>query len=178
MPQDLDDLELAKAPSLSLGLRALAGVGALAFALIAVNLAVVIVRLLQEPEPDPRLPSRPLAAPSAAKTLPALALFLVLPVQPALAADWRAYGPLSIDWSSWQLMDGSLVTRSRNAKNQMLYLSVHCKAGQINVTGAEMAWKGWEKPQAAFETKLLKEACQGGAGGANPQPAPINSKAP
>ncbi|MCX5930845.1 MAG: hypothetical protein NTW83_03175 [Cyanobacteria bacterium] len=164
MPQnldDLDDLELAHAPSRPLGLRVLAGVGALAFALIAVNLAVVIVRMLMAPAPDPRLRPQPPAGPTASGPLPGWMLSLALPAQPAMAADWRAYGPLSIDWSSWQLMDGSLVTRSRNAKGQMMYLSVHCKAGQINVTGAAMAWKGWEKPQAAFETQLLKEACQG-----------------
>ncbi|WP_094556773.1 hypothetical protein [Synechococcus sp. 1G10] len=54
MPQDPDDLQLADAPSRPLGLRVLAGVGALAFALIAVNLAVVIVRLLLEPTPQPK----------------------------------------------------------------------------------------------------------------------------
>lgn len=59
MPQDPDDLQLADAPSRPLGLRVLAGVGALAFALIAVNLAVVIVRMLLEPTPEPKPRSHP-----------------------------------------------------------------------------------------------------------------------
>lgn len=59
MPQDPDDLQLADAPSRPLGLRVLAGVGALAFALIAVNLAVVIVRMLLEPTPEPKPRSLP-----------------------------------------------------------------------------------------------------------------------
>ncbi|CAK6690589.1 hypothetical protein [Synechococcus sp. CBW1107] len=159
MSQDPDDLALAHAPSRPLGLRVLAGVGALAFALIAVNLAVVIVRMLLAPSQEPKPRPQPLAARTAARPLSAWMLALAIPAQPAMADDWRAYGPLSIDWTSWQLMDGSLVTRSRNAKNQMFYLSVNCKAGQINVTGASMNWKGWEKPQAGFETRLLAEAC-------------------
>lgn len=83
----------------------------------------------------------------------------LLAQQQPKAADWRVYGPLTIDWANWQLMDGSLVTRSRNAKKQLFYLSVNCKAAQINVTGAGMTWKGWEKPKAGFETRLLSEAC-------------------
>ena len=59
MPQDPDDLQLTDAPSRPLGLRVLAGVGALAFALIAVNLAVVIVRMLLEPTPGPKPRSLP-----------------------------------------------------------------------------------------------------------------------
>lgn len=59
MPQDPDDLQLADTPSRPLGLRVLAGVGALAFALIAVNLAVVIVRMLMEPTPQPKPRSLP-----------------------------------------------------------------------------------------------------------------------
>lgn len=161
MPQDPDDLALATAPSRPLGLRVLAGVGALAFALIAVNLAVVIVRMLLAPTPEPR--PRPLTPPAPTAAGP-ISLWtralLAASAQPAMAADWRVYGPLTIDWSSWQLMDGSLVSRSRNDRNQMIYLSVNCKAGQINVTGASMTWKGWEKPVAGFETRLLTDACK------------------
>jgi hypothetical protein len=160
MSQDPDDLALANAPSRPLGLRVLAGVGALAFALIAVNLAVVIVRMLLAPTPEPKPRPLPPAAPTAARSIWLWTLALAASAQPAMAADWRVYGPLTIDWASWQLMDGSLVSRSRNARNQMIYLSVNCKAGQINVTGASMNWKGWEKPLAGFETRLLTDACK------------------
>lgn len=67
MPQDSDDLELATTSSRPMGLRVLAGVGALAFVLIGVNLAVVVVRLIVAPTPEPR--ARPL--PPTAATLSA-----------------------------------------------------------------------------------------------------------
>jgi hypothetical protein len=86
---------------------------------------------------------------------------------PSRAADWRVYGPLRVDWANWRLMDGSLVTRSRNEGGQSFYISVNCKAAQINVTGATLAWKGWEKPQAGFEHRLISEACAAAPGSRN-----------
>ena len=86
MSQDPDDLALAHAPSRPLGLRVLAGVGALAFALIAVNLAVVIVRMLLAPSQEPKPRPQPLAARTAARPLSAWML--------AHRADESAFGAM------------------------------------------------------------------------------------
>jgi hypothetical protein len=56
--EDPDELTLAAEAGRPLGLRILAGVGALAFILIAVNLLVVVVRLIRDP--SPLAPPRPL----------------------------------------------------------------------------------------------------------------------
>ena len=68
MPQDPDDLELAATSTRPMGLRVLAGVGALAFVLIGVNLAVVVVRLIVAPTPEPM--PRPLPPTAATVSAP------------------------------------------------------------------------------------------------------------
>ncbi len=102
-----------------------------------------------------------LSFPVAVAERPAMDLRLAQSSSTPRPADWRVYGPIRVDWSSWRLMDGSWVTRSQNERSQPFYLSVNCQAGQINVTGAGSTWKGWEKPQAGFETRLIAEACAG-----------------
>ena len=78
----------------------------------------------------------------------------------AKKADWRAYGPLQIDWANWQSMDGAHVAPTLNAQGQALYLAINCSAGKMNATGADGSWKTWSAPQSGFEKDLMKDRCQ------------------
>ena len=78
----------------------------------------------------------------------------------AKKADWRAYGPLQIDWANWQSMDGAHVAPTLNAQGQALYLAINCSAGKMNATGADGSWKTWSAPQTGFEKDLMKDRCQ------------------
>ncbi len=75
-------------------------------------------------------------------------------------SQWRTYGPLQIDWSSWRAMGGSFVAPSLNKQNKPLYLAVNCLAKQINSTGANGEWKEWNLPKASFEHDLIRDVCR------------------
>ena len=80
--------------------------------------------------------------------------------QLAKSTDWRAYGPLQVDWANWQPMGGSQVVPTLNSQGQGLYLAVNCSANTINATGADGSWKLWAAPQSRFEKDLVKDRCQ------------------
>jgi LysM repeat protein len=73
--------------------------------------------------------------------------------------DWRTYGPLQVDWASWQPMGGSMVAPTLNGEGQSLYLAINCTARKINATSQAGQWKAWDDPQAEFEQKLISDLC-------------------
>ncbi|MEB3305973.1 MAG: LysM peptidoglycan-binding domain-containing protein [Cyanobacteriota bacterium] len=119
---------------------------------------------LQPTTAQPQLQPRPSAA---AQPKPAAATVAVAPrpattpVQAAAASksDWRAYGPLQVDWTSWQPMGGSMVAATLNAKGEALYTSINCGARKINATNAAGQWGTWNDPVSAGETKLVNDFC-------------------
>ena len=74
-------------------------------------------------------------------------------------SDWRTYGPLKIDWSKWQRLEGSYVTPTLNRDGKALYLAVNCNAKKLNATGANGTWKNWIEPIEKFEHDLIKDLC-------------------
>ena len=108
------------------------------------------VKVVTRTEPTPQPKAAPKATASSGTTVTVI----------AKKADWRAYGPLQIDWANWQSMDGAHVAPTLNAQGQALYLAINCSAGKMNVTGADGAWKTWSAPQSGFEKDLMKDRCQ------------------
>lgn len=108
------------------------------------------VKVVTRTEPTPQPKAAPKATASSGSTVTVI----------AKKADWRAYGPLQIDWANWQSMDGAHVAPTLNAQGQALYLAINCSAGKMNVTGADGAWKTWSAPQSGFEKDLMKDRCQ------------------
>jgi LysM repeat protein len=115
-------------------------------------------------------PARPSAQPRPAGTAqpkPAATKVAVAPrptttpVQEAATgkSDWRVYGPLKVDWTSWQPMGGSMVAATLNAKGEALYTSINCGARKINATNAAGQWGTWNDPGSAGETKLVNDFC-------------------
>ncbi len=72
---------------------------------------------------------------------------------------WRNYGPLQIDWSSWQVMDGSHIAPTLHKNGASIYLAVNCPLKRLNATGANGAWKDWIYPADKFEHKLVNDLC-------------------
>ncbi len=77
-----------------------------------------------------------------------------------LAQDWRAYGPLKVNWSNWQSLGGSYVTPTINNEGKALYLAINCSVKKINATGLNGAWKTWSSPMKKFEHQLLNDLCK------------------
>jgi LysM repeat protein len=109
-----------------------------------------------QPRPTAVAQPKPAAATVALAPRPA-----TTPVQAAASgkSDWRAYGPLQVDWTSWQPMGGSMVAATLNAKGEALYTSINCGARKINATNAAGQWGTWNDPVSAGETKLVNDFC-------------------
>ncbi|MFM8524346.1 MAG: hypothetical protein ACKOCM_01790 [Cyanobacteriota bacterium] len=78
----------------------------------------------------------------------------------AVAADWRTYGPMQVDWSSWQTMGGSYVAPVLTSSGQPFYLAINCGARKLNTTGVSGQWKTWDAPQTEFEQSLVTDLCR------------------
>lgn len=116
------------------------------------------LRLKGNPAPRPPVASQPKPAPATVAAAPRPAK---TPVQEAATgkSDWRTYGPLQVDWTSWQPMGGSMVAATINAKGEALYTSINCGARKINTTNATGQWGTWNDPASEVETKLLNDFC-------------------
>lgn len=98
---------------------------------------------------------RPTSTATAATTRPRTA-----PTSRAASPDWRTYGPMQVDWASWQTMGGSYVAPVLTSTGQPFYLAINCGARKLNTTGATGQWKTWENPQSDFEQSLLTDLCR------------------
>ncbi len=74
--------------------------------------------------------------------------------------DWRTYGPLKVNWSSWKSQDGNLIANSIHENGKYLFLAVKCSKRIINRTGAKAKWREWITPQEDFEYSLLEDLCK------------------
>ncbi|MFM7171188.1 MAG: LysM peptidoglycan-binding domain-containing protein [Cyanobium sp.] len=115
-------------------------------------------------KPKPPIASQPKPAPKPAPTATTVATAprpAKTPIQDAAQgkSDWRSYGPLQVDWTSWQPMGGSMVAATINAKGDTLYTSINCGARKINATNAAGQWGLWNDPASEAETKLLNDFC-------------------
>ncbi|MEA5473469.1 hypothetical protein VB716_04460 [Synechococcus sp. CCY9201] len=156
MPPQLPTLQTGLNVWIRRGIRCGIRVSALSLALAAVSAAETVAAAKARPVPVP-LVVQP--AGSRAKTQPPTASKAELPGLGARQPEWRLYGPLRVDWSSWTSMGGSVVAPTINSKGQTIHLSVNCSVGKINVAGANGVWRGWQAPQVDFERQLVKDAC-------------------
>lgn len=74
-------------------------------------------------------------------------------------SDWRSYGPLQVDWTSWQPMGGSMVAAVVTAKGDQLYTAINCGARKINSTDVAGQWGTWNAPSSEVENKLVNDFC-------------------
>ena len=77
-----------------------------------------------------------------------------------VVADWRTYGPMQVDWASWQSMGGSYVAPVLTSSGQPFYLAINCGARKLNTTAASGQWKTWDSPQTEFEQSLVNDLCR------------------
>ena len=115
------------------------------------------------PAPQPRPEPRPTVAPrpQPATTVAAAPRPAAAPVQEAASgkSDWRTYGPLQVDWSSWQPMGGSMVAAMVNPKGESFYTAINCGARKINSTNSTGQWGSWNDPGSELESKLVNDFC-------------------
>ena len=87
----------------------------------------------------------------------------------AADAELRQYGPLSVDFSQSKTMNGAIIRRATNSKDQILFVGAYCDKGLFNYTGAEYKWKTWNKPATADEKQLVADLCSRSPQSINPQ---------
>ena len=75
-------------------------------------------------------------------------------------SGWRSYGPLSVNWQDWQMIEGHWVAQSLNGSDQPLYLAINCPAQRINQTNGSGKWSTWESPDPGFEKQIMDDLCQ------------------
>ena len=75
-------------------------------------------------------------------------------------AELRQYGPLSVDFSQSKTMNGAIILRATNSKDQVLFVGAYCDKGLFNYTGAEYKWKSWHKPATEHERNIVNDLCQ------------------
>tara|TARA_Y100001968_G_C19449726_1_gene767692 strand:- start:14 stop:964 length:951 start_codon:yes stop_codon:yes gene_type:complete len=73
--------------------------------------------------------------------------------------EWRGYGPLKINWSSWKLYEGNHVASSIHKSGKPLFIAVRCKERRINRTGPSGEWRKWIAPRDNFEHDLINDRC-------------------
>ena len=115
------------------------------------------------PEPRPTVEPRPKPATTTVAAAPRPA---TTPVQEAASgkSDWRTYGPMQVDWTSWQPMGGSMVAAMVNGKGESLYTAINCGARKINSTNSSGQWGSWNDPASEVQTKLVSDYCSRRAG--------------
>ncbi len=74
--------------------------------------------------------------------------------------DWRYYGPLKINWSSWRTVNGSYVAPAKHSNGRSLFLAINCKSSKITSSKSNGKWKKWVTPKTYFEYNLLDERCE------------------
>ena len=84
-------------------------------------------------------------------------------------AETRQYGPLRVDFSQSKTMNGAIILRATNSRDQVLFVGAYCDKGLFNYTGAEYKWKTWTKPATADEEQLVDDLCNLSSQAINPQ---------
>ncbi len=73
--------------------------------------------------------------------------------------EWREYGSLKINWSTWQKIEDNLIALSLNKKGKPLYLAVNCYSSQLNWRTIKGKWNEWFVPKYDSEFDLLDDLC-------------------
>ena len=74
--------------------------------------------------------------------------------------EWRGYGPLKINWTSWKHYEGNYVASSIHKSGKPLFIAIRCKERRINRTGETGQWRKWIAPRDTFEHNLINDLCQ------------------
>ncbi len=75
-------------------------------------------------------------------------------------ADWREYGDLKINWTSWKKVESNSIALSLNKKGKPLYLAVNCYSTKLNWKKVNGQWNQWFAPKNDFEFNLLDDLCE------------------
>tara|TARA_Y100001968_G_C19443618_1_gene763991 strand:+ start:1128 stop:2003 length:876 start_codon:yes stop_codon:yes gene_type:complete len=74
--------------------------------------------------------------------------------------DWKEYGPLKINWTSWKEYEGNHVTSTIHKSGKPLFIAINCFKRRINRTGPAGEWRKWIDPRENFEHDLINDLCQ------------------
>jgi LysM repeat protein len=75
-------------------------------------------------------------------------------------ADWRDYGALRVNWSTWNKIENNSIALGLNSKGKPLYLAVNCYSSKLNWKTINGKWNQWFAPTNNFEFDLLDDLCE------------------
>ena len=75
-------------------------------------------------------------------------------------ADWRDYGALRVNWSTWNIIENNSIALGLNSKGKPLYLAVNCYSSKLNWKTINGKWNQWFAPKNNFEFDLLDDLCE------------------
>ncbi len=75
-------------------------------------------------------------------------------------ADWRDYGALRVNWSTWNKIENNLITLGLNREEKPFYLAVNCYSSKLNWKPIYGKWNQWFAPTNNFEFDLLDDLCE------------------
>ena len=76
------------------------------------------------------------------------------------SSNWKTYGPLKINWSSWKMNDKSFIANTMHKSGKPLLIAINCHKKIINRTGRNGVWRDWISPKDGFEKDLLNDVCK------------------
>jgi len=74
--------------------------------------------------------------------------------------DWRDYGALRVNWSTWNTIGNNSIALGLNSKGRPLYLAVNCYSSQLNWKPINGKWNQWFTATNNFEFDLLDDLCE------------------
>ena len=74
--------------------------------------------------------------------------------------DWRDYGSLRVNWSTWNTIGDNSIALGLNSKGRPLYLAVNCYSSKLNWKTINGKWNQWFAPTNNFEFDLLDDLCE------------------
>jgi len=75
-------------------------------------------------------------------------------------ADWRKYGVLTVNWSTWNKNEDNSIALALNDKGKPLYIAVNCYSSKLNWKKIDEKWNQWFAPTKNFEFELLDDLCE------------------
>ncbi len=69
------------------------------------------------------------------------------------------YGPIKLNKYVKKNRNNIVIVEAMNKNNQLIYVALSCKKKLLNVTGINLDWKGWVKPEFPFENQILNDFC-------------------
>ncbi|WP_036916838.1 MULTISPECIES: LysM peptidoglycan-binding domain-containing protein [unclassified Prochlorococcus] len=75
-------------------------------------------------------------------------------------SEWRNYGSLKVNWSSWKKYKANSIGLAKNKNGDPILLAINCNSTSINWKIPSKEWDRWFTPANNYEFKLIEDLCE------------------